>query len=149
VARRLTAAAAVTFKVAIETLPVGAEVRVMVTAIVSELTPRNDCVIEFVTTVDPVATVDVAEVRVRVSVCVVADEGATEVRRPKPKAATVTSAMRLKVVFVDICFLSISRVRECLALGLNQISLIRFDESHVLIHQILRPISGRSEGISI
>jgi hypothetical protein len=31
---------------------------------------------------------------------------------PKPKAATVTSAMRLKVVFVDICFLSISRSRE-------------------------------------
>jgi hypothetical protein len=28
---------------------------------------------------------------------------------PKPKAATATSAMRLKVVFVDICFLSISR----------------------------------------
>jgi hypothetical protein len=26
---------------------------------------------------------------------------------PKPNAATVTSAMRLKVVFVDICFLSI------------------------------------------
>ena len=35
-------------------------------------------------------------------------EGATEVNRPKPNAATVTSAMRLKVVFVDICFLSIS-----------------------------------------
>jgi hypothetical protein len=35
--------------------------------------------------------------------------GATEVRTPKPKAATVTSAMRLKVVFVDICFLSISQ----------------------------------------
>jgi hypothetical protein len=31
---------------------------------------------------------------------------------PRPKAATATSAMRLKVVFVDICFLSISRSRE-------------------------------------
>jgi hypothetical protein len=30
---------------------------------------------------------------------------------PRPKAATATSAMRLKVVFVDICFLSISRSR--------------------------------------
>ena len=29
--------------------------------------------------------------------------------RPKPKAATATSAMRLRSVFVDICFLSISR----------------------------------------
>ena len=38
--------------------------------------------------------------------------GATEVTKPRPKAATATSAMRLKVVFVDICFLSISRSRE-------------------------------------
>jgi hypothetical protein len=38
--------------------------------------------------------------------------GATEDKTPKPKAATATSAMRLKVVFVDICFLSISRSRE-------------------------------------
>jgi len=43
--------------------------------------------------------------------------GATEVRTPKPKAATATSATRLKVVFVDICFLSISRVREFPELG--------------------------------
>jgi hypothetical protein len=43
-------------------------------------------------------------------------EGATE-SIPKPKAATATSAMRLKVVFVDICFLSISRVREFPELG--------------------------------
>ena len=34
-----------------------------------------------------------------------------------PIAATATSAMRLKVVFVDICFLSISRVREFPNLG--------------------------------
>jgi hypothetical protein len=38
--------------------------------------------------------------------------GTTEVKTPKPNAATVTSATRLKVVFVDICFLSISRSRE-------------------------------------
>jgi hypothetical protein len=46
-----------------------------------------------------------------------ADAGATDDNVPKPKAATATSAMRLKVVFVDICFLSISRVREFPALG--------------------------------
>jgi hypothetical protein len=46
----------------------------------------------------------------------VAFDGTTE-SIPKPKAATATSAMRLKVVFVDICFLSISRVREFPALG--------------------------------
>jgi hypothetical protein len=46
-----------------------------------------------------------------------ADGATTTERPPKPKAATVTSAMRLKVVFVDICFLSISRVREFPDLG--------------------------------
>jgi len=35
--------------------------------------------------------------------------GATEVNTPKPNVATTTSATRLKVVFVDICFLSISQ----------------------------------------
>jgi hypothetical protein len=43
--------------------------------------------------------------------------GATEVKTPKPKAATATSATRLKVVFVDICFLSISRSEEFPPLG--------------------------------
>ncbi len=43
--------------------------------------------------------------------------GATEVKTPVPKAATATSAMRLKVVFVDICFLSISRTLEFPGLG--------------------------------
>ena len=38
-------------------------------------------------------------------------EGATDMT-PKPKAATATSAMRLIVVFVDICFLSISRFSD-------------------------------------
>ena len=36
----------------------------------------------------------------------------TAENEPSVKAATATSAMRLKVVFVDICFLSISRSRE-------------------------------------
>jgi hypothetical protein len=48
---------------------------------------------------------------------IAADAGATDVNTPKPNAATVTSAMRLKVVFVDICFLSISRVWEFPKLG--------------------------------
>jgi hypothetical protein len=30
----------------------------------------------------------------------------TKLNKPKPKAETATSAMRLRVVFVDICFLS-------------------------------------------
>ena len=60
-------------------------------------------------------------------------------------ATTATSATRLKVVFVDILFLSVSRSREFPSFGLNQISLIRFDESHVLIHQIPHRVSGRGE----
>jgi hypothetical protein len=46
----------------------------------------------------------------------VAFEGTTD-NRPKPIEATATSAMRLKVVFVDICFLSISRTLEFPELG--------------------------------
>jgi len=80
-------------------------------------------------------------------------DGATE-SIPKPNEATATSAMRLKVVFVDICFLSISRVREFPELGLGNKCLLichektnitRFDESHVLIHQIPHRVSGRGE----
>jgi hypothetical protein len=48
--------------------------------------------------------------RVSVSAFEVACEGTTDIT-PKPNAATVTSAMRLKVVFVDICFLSIVELR--------------------------------------
>jgi hypothetical protein len=43
--------------------------------------------------------------------------GATEEITPRPKAATATSATRLKVVFVDICFLSISQDQEFPDLG--------------------------------
>jgi hypothetical protein len=51
-----------------------------------------------------------------------ADGATTTERPPKPKAATVTSAMRLKVVFVDICFLSISQDQEFPVLGFELIS---------------------------
>jgi hypothetical protein len=47
---------------------------------------------------------------------------ATPVRTPNPNAATVTSATRLKVVFVDICFLSISQDQEFPELGFELIS---------------------------
>jgi hypothetical protein len=48
--------------------------------------------------------------------------GATEDKTPRPKAATATSATRLKVVFVDICFLSISQDQEFPVLGFELIS---------------------------
>ena len=38
----------------------------------------------------------------------------TEDSNPRPKAATATSAMRLKFVFVDICFLSLVVTRNFL-----------------------------------
>ena len=45
-----------------------------------------------------------------------ANEGAAE-NRPNPIADTATSAMRLRSVFVDICFLSISQDQEFPDLG--------------------------------
>jgi hypothetical protein len=63
-------------------------------------------VVTLVVTAVPTVVEPVADESVIVSACTAAFEGATE-RRPRPKAATVTSATRLKVVFVDICFLSI------------------------------------------
>jgi hypothetical protein len=61
----------------------------------------------------PLSTVrvEVPSVVVTVRPATVADEGATE-RTPRPNAATATSAMRLNVVFVDICFLSIVDLRN-------------------------------------
>jgi hypothetical protein len=61
-----------------------------------------------------VSPVPVAGVKLAVPFCTTASEigpaaacdGTTE-RTPKPNAATATSAMRLNVVFVDMCFLSI------------------------------------------
>jgi hypothetical protein len=48
--------------------------------------------------------------RFEMSANVRAAEAGTVDKTPIPKAATATSAMRLKVVFEDICFLSISRL---------------------------------------
>jgi hypothetical protein len=102
----------------IAAFPAGDDVIDTVTDMESELTPRNAWVIVFVTEVDPAAIVVVAEPRVKVSLCEVAVEGATE-RRPKPIAATVTSATRLKVVFVDIYILSISQFSDDPRAGLG------------------------------
>jgi hypothetical protein len=68
-------------------------------------------------------------------VSVAALAGATDVRTPRPKAATATSATRLKVVFVDICFLSISRSREFPPVGLgNKCLLICHERALSEIH---------------
>jgi hypothetical protein len=62
-----------------------------------------------------VATVEVADDNDRSSDCAALD-GAM-LSNPKPNADTATSAMRLRSVFVDICFLSISQSREFPNLG--------------------------------
>jgi hypothetical protein len=62
------------------------------------------------------ANVALVTVTVVVIEAVVAFDGTTD-RSPNPNDATATSAMRLKVVFVDICFLSISRALEFPDLG--------------------------------
>jgi len=56
------------------------------------------------------AVVAVPAVDVTVRPITAAFDGATEMT-PRPNAATATSAMRLNVVFVDICFLSIVELR--------------------------------------
>jgi hypothetical protein len=82
-------------------------------------------------------TVDVKVIEV--TSVVVADAEVTEGTTPRPKAATATSAMRLKVVFVDICFLSISRSREFPPVGLGNKCLLicheraLFERSGVLV----------------
>jgi len=50
--------------------------------------------------------VAVAALTVNVSSVIAAEEGPTE-RTPRPSAATATSAILLKIVFVDIYFLSL------------------------------------------
>ena len=52
-------------------------------------------------------------VKVKLDTGITACDG-TELRTPIPKAATATSAMRLKFVFVDICFLSLVVTRNFL-----------------------------------
>jgi hypothetical protein len=96
--------------------PVGGVPRVAVTGAVS---PLDTEVIPSVATTDasvPGTTVCVARLSVSVAAVESALEGTAD-RTPRPNAATATSAMRLKVVFVDICFLSISQSQEFPALG--------------------------------
>jgi hypothetical protein len=64
-------------------------------------------------------------------VTAIAFDGTTD-RSPNPNEATATSAMRLKVVFVDICFLSISQDQEFPALGLGEKGLLICHERALL-----------------
>jgi hypothetical protein len=99
--------------------PVGAEITFAVTVIVSVVAAdaaKTAVTGRLATTPGRIAGI-VPAVRDETALLAVALAGATEVRTPRPKAATATSATRLKVVFVDICFLSISRVREFPDLG--------------------------------
>jgi len=68
----------------------------------------------------PERAAPIVPIVIAVGVVTAAEAGVTDVKPPKPKAATATSAMRLKVVFVDICFLSISRTLEFPGLGFGQ-----------------------------
>jgi len=71
--------------------------------------------------VAPTRDGEIAPTVIELAVRAVAFAGTVETI-PRPKAATATSAMRLKVVFVDICFLSISRSREFPSFGFELIS---------------------------
>jgi hypothetical protein len=57
-----------------------------------------------------------------------AEEGAAETR-PKPREATATRAMRLRSVFVDICFLAVTAVTKFLTLKGVQIAALLISDS--------------------
>jgi hypothetical protein len=113
---------------------------VIVQAAAETAVPANTAV--FVTAV-PTVAVEVAEPRVMVKSCETVAAvalAATTDNMPKPRDATATSAMRLKVVFVDICFLSISQDQEFPALGLSK----RGDLSYVMRRPILPVLMNRT-----
>jgi hypothetical protein len=86
--------------------PTGHEVRATVVVVVSPTAKIPDVVTVVVAAVPCTTAAVAADSVVDTPAGAAAFEGATDIT-PKPNAATVTSAMRLKVVFVDICFLSI------------------------------------------
>ena len=77
-------------------------------------------VARYLTVIEPaVVESDLAFVAVPATTVIVGAEfitafDGTELRTPIPNAATATSAMRLKFVFVDICFLSLVVTRNFL-----------------------------------
>jgi len=88
--------------------------RVDATGLINEVTTTESAASVFVQEIDKVAVVLLSDFRVVAAPAVdvtvkpvtTADEGPTD-RTPKPSAATTASAIRLKVVLLDICFLSI------------------------------------------
>jgi len=93
---------------------VGAEVTraTTVTVSVPRVTPAGSVKVTGTYDIVPGTKPAGVAIEIAVGVASIAKAGATEVTTPNPNEATATSAMRLKVVFVDICFLSISRSRE-------------------------------------
>jgi hypothetical protein len=86
-------------------VPVSTGVTVTVSAVVAA-----ELIVAVIVNVTAVPTAPVASAEsVTIAVPVEAAVDGTTATRLRPNAATATSAMRLKVVFVDICFLSISR----------------------------------------
>jgi hypothetical protein len=99
----------------------GADEILAATIAVSPAVPAADRLIVIgIVTDSPTRAVGIVPTVMLDTVAALAD--ATPVRTPNPNAATVTSAMRLKVVFVDICFLSISQDQEFPELGFELIS---------------------------
>jgi hypothetical protein len=84
----------------------GAESRTAVAVAAKGEASEIPVIATVVDTATAVVAADAVAPSVIASAELAACEGATDIT-PKPNAATVTSAMRLKVVFVDICFLSI------------------------------------------
>jgi hypothetical protein len=95
--------------------PTGFEItaaRIVIVFVVAVTAPCLTFTVTVELVLTPTSVAPVKSIAVTVPAAVSAAlEGATE-SRPNPIDATATSATRLKVVFVDICFLSISRSEE-------------------------------------
>ena len=89
----------------------GAEISTAVATAPARLASETPVKLTVVDTATAVVADDAVAPSVIMSAEFAAFEGATDIT-PKPNAATATSATRLKVVFVDICFLSISRLSD-------------------------------------
>jgi hypothetical protein len=89
----------------------GAEIKTAVAVAAAVEESETPVRVTVVDTAVPTVAVEVVAPSVITSAELAAFDGATAIRL-RPNAATATSAMRLKVVFVDICVLSISRFSD-------------------------------------
>jgi hypothetical protein len=98
--------------------PVGALITFAAIVIVSEAACELIETVTGIVTVTPARAAGTVPTEITENAASAFADGAAATESiPKPNAETATSEMRLRSVFVDICFLSISRSREFPSVG--------------------------------